>query len=301
MAVGHRVVHGGSRFREPVVVDDEVAARARRALVARAAAQRGRRSTRSRGRERALPDVPHVAVFDTAFHATIPPEASTYALPRALARAWGDPPLRLPRARGRSGSRSALRGAATRRLPPRRRLLGHGRPRRPLGRHDHGLHPARGRPDGDPLGLGRPGRAPPRPARARPVGRGARPRARARVGSRCPRRVSTSRSASTSSRTASPRRSPRWRPRSAGSTCSRSRAGSARTGADVRAAIAERLAFARRLSRRGRPGAGGARDRAGGAPPARPGLTRTLPAAFPREGIGPRADGGRARVSDSVR
>jgi acetate kinase len=38
---------------------------------------------------RALPDVPHVAVFDTAFHATLPHEASTYPLPRAWREDWG--------------------------------------------------------------------------------------------------------------------------------------------------------------------------------------------------------------------
>jgi acetate kinase len=38
---------------------------------------------------RAIPDVPHVAVFDTAFHATLPPEASTYPIPRAWREHWG--------------------------------------------------------------------------------------------------------------------------------------------------------------------------------------------------------------------
>ena len=42
---------------------------------------------------RALPDLPHVAVFDTAFHATLPARAYTYAVPRDVGRA----PLRLPR------------------------------------------------------------------------------------------------------------------------------------------------------------------------------------------------------------
>ena len=42
-------------------------------------------------------DVPHVAVFDTAFFATLPPAAATYAIPADLAPYAPDPPLRLPR------------------------------------------------------------------------------------------------------------------------------------------------------------------------------------------------------------
>jgi len=80
-AVGHRVVHGGDRFREPVVIDDEVYAAIRAlesiAPLHNAPARRGIDEAR-----RALPDVPHAAVFDTAFHATIPEVAATYAVPR---------------------------------------------------------------------------------------------------------------------------------------------------------------------------------------------------------------------------
>jgi acetate kinase len=80
-AVGHRVVHGGDRFREPVVIDDEVYAAIRElesiAPLHNAPARRGIDEAR-----RALPDVPHAAVFDTAFHATIPEVAATYAVPR---------------------------------------------------------------------------------------------------------------------------------------------------------------------------------------------------------------------------
>jgi acetate kinase len=80
-AVAHRVVHGGARFTDPVVIDDSV----REAIfeledlapLHNAPALRGIEEASS-----ALPEVPHVAVFDTAFHATIPPEASVYAIPR---------------------------------------------------------------------------------------------------------------------------------------------------------------------------------------------------------------------------
>jgi acetate kinase len=86
-AVAHRVVHGGARFREPVVIDDEV--RAEIGKLEALAPLHNAPALRAIGEaQRALPDVPHVAVFDTAFHATIPDEASTYAVPQQW-RDWG--------------------------------------------------------------------------------------------------------------------------------------------------------------------------------------------------------------------
>jgi acetate kinase len=87
-AVGHRVVHGGDRFVDPVVIDEDVAdAIAELSMVAplhNAPALEAIAAAR-----RAFPDVPHVAVFDTAFHATIPPEAATYAIPARWRDEWG--------------------------------------------------------------------------------------------------------------------------------------------------------------------------------------------------------------------
>ena len=87
-AAGHRVVHGGARFRDPVAIDDEVTLAIRElsslAPLHNAPALRAIAEAR-----RALPHVPHVAVFDTAFHATIPEEAATYALPRRWRVEWG--------------------------------------------------------------------------------------------------------------------------------------------------------------------------------------------------------------------
>jgi len=87
-AAAHRIVHGGARFSDPVVVNDEVerdlAALAELAPLHAAPAIDALRQAR-----RQLPDVPHVAVFDTAFHATIPDEASTYAVPRRWREEWG--------------------------------------------------------------------------------------------------------------------------------------------------------------------------------------------------------------------
>jgi acetate kinase len=87
-AVAHRVVHGGIRFREPVVIDDAVVSELEAAVElaplhnapALAAIKRARQT---------LPDLPHVAVFDSAFHATIPEEAATYALPARVREGWG--------------------------------------------------------------------------------------------------------------------------------------------------------------------------------------------------------------------
>jgi acetate kinase len=82
-AVGHRVVHGGTRFREPVLVDDDVLAALRDvselAPLHNPAGVSGIEEAR-----RILPGVPQVAVFDTAFHATLPEVAATYALDRQL-------------------------------------------------------------------------------------------------------------------------------------------------------------------------------------------------------------------------
>jgi len=86
-AVAHRVVHGGPRFREPVVIDADV----RHAIeqVEPLAPLHNAPALRAIDEARkALPDVPHVAVFDTAFHATIPDEAATYAVPQQW-RDWG--------------------------------------------------------------------------------------------------------------------------------------------------------------------------------------------------------------------
>jgi acetate kinase len=87
-AVGHRVVHGGSRFVDPVLVDDEVKEQIRE-LAVLAPLQNVPTLRAIERAQRLLTDVPHVAVFDTAFHQTIPPEARTYAVPRRWREEWG--------------------------------------------------------------------------------------------------------------------------------------------------------------------------------------------------------------------
>jgi acetate kinase len=81
-------VHGGSRFVEPTPIDDDVMAEID-ALSPLAPLHNVPALTAIREARTALPDIPHVAVFDTAFHATIPDEAATYAVPRRWREDWG--------------------------------------------------------------------------------------------------------------------------------------------------------------------------------------------------------------------
>jgi acetate kinase len=87
-AVGHRVVHGGARFSAPVIVDDQVL-RAVGDLRALAPLHNPANLEGIRVARRLLPDIPHVAVFDTAFHQTLPEHAFTYAVPRSWSQEHG--------------------------------------------------------------------------------------------------------------------------------------------------------------------------------------------------------------------
>jgi acetate kinase len=87
-AVGHRVVHGGARFVEPAVIDSDVLA-AIEELRPLAPLHNEPALRAIRAAQTALSEVPHVAVFDTAFHSTIPDEAATYAIPRRWREDWG--------------------------------------------------------------------------------------------------------------------------------------------------------------------------------------------------------------------
>jgi acetate kinase len=86
--IGHRVVHGGSRFTRATVIDDSVRAQIAD-LTDLAPLHQPRALAGIRATTEALPDVPAVACFDTAFHASLPPAAATYALPGAWARRSG--------------------------------------------------------------------------------------------------------------------------------------------------------------------------------------------------------------------
>ena len=87
-AVGHRVVHGGDRFADPALVDDDVVATIR-ALVPLAPLHNPANLEGIEVARRVFPDVAQVAVFDTAFHQTLPPAAYTYAIDREVAREHG--------------------------------------------------------------------------------------------------------------------------------------------------------------------------------------------------------------------
>jgi len=88
VAAGHRVVHGGTRFVEPTLVDDavltEIDALSDLAPLHNAVALDTLRAQRA-----LLPTVPPVAVFDTAFHATLSEQAYVYPLPWAWYEDWG--------------------------------------------------------------------------------------------------------------------------------------------------------------------------------------------------------------------
>jgi acetate kinase len=86
-AVGHRVVHGG-QFTSSVLITPEI--RSRISALAELAPLHNPPSLATlAAAEAELPDVPHIAVFDTAFHATLLPEARTYPVPGSWTRDWG--------------------------------------------------------------------------------------------------------------------------------------------------------------------------------------------------------------------
>ena len=210
-AVAHRVVHGGTRFFDPVMIDDGVM----KALdeVAELAPLHNKPALAAiHEARRAAPGGP----ADRGVRHRLPSHDSRRGVDLraacALARRVGHPPLRLPRPFRAVGIRAGA-GVAARRVPPRRRLLRHRRARRPLGRHDHGLQPAGRRAHGDPVRLDRPGdrAAPPADEDARPR----RDRARARVGVGAARPLGRDRRASRSSSTRRRRR------RSSRCVCSR--------------------------------------------------------------------------------
>ena len=87
-AIGHRIVHGGGRFRDPIVLNSDVIGAIE--AMSEVAPLQNRPALEAISEARKLFGVEHqVAVFDTAFHATIPPEAFTYAIPRRWREQYG--------------------------------------------------------------------------------------------------------------------------------------------------------------------------------------------------------------------
>jgi acetate kinase len=87
-AVGHRVVHGGERYSSAVLITDKVK-RAIGELAELAPLHNPASLEGIAALEHALPGVPQVAAFDTAFHATLPEAARTYPVPQKWTRQWG--------------------------------------------------------------------------------------------------------------------------------------------------------------------------------------------------------------------
>jgi acetate kinase len=87
-AIGHRVVHGGSEFTAPTVIDEAVVARIE-AQVPLAPLHNPANLTGIEVARQLRPELTNVAVFDTAFHATLPPAAYRYAVPARLLEEQG--------------------------------------------------------------------------------------------------------------------------------------------------------------------------------------------------------------------
>lgn len=88
VAVGHRVVHGGEKFQSSVLIDDQVIGQIR-ACATLAPLHNPANLMGILATMKCFPDLPQVAVFDTAFHQTMPPHAYLYAIPYELYEQYG--------------------------------------------------------------------------------------------------------------------------------------------------------------------------------------------------------------------
>lgn len=87
-AVGHRIVHGGPHFTKPVLIDATIEDDLRQ-LATLAPLHNPRALLGVDTAQLLLPNIPHIAAFDTAFHASLAPEAYLYAVPYTWYTAWG--------------------------------------------------------------------------------------------------------------------------------------------------------------------------------------------------------------------
>ena len=120
-AVGHRIVHGGERFRDAVLINSEVEG-ALRELAELAPLHQPKSLAALDEVSTALPDLPAVACFDTAFHATLPEAAATYALPASWRERFG---LRRYGFHGLSHAYAARRSGELLGRAPRRLVVCH--------------------------------------------------------------------------------------------------------------------------------------------------------------------------------
>jgi acetate kinase len=107
-AIGHRIVHGGTRYREAVLLDDEIEADLQ-ALTDLAPLHQPKSLAALAAVKAVRPNVPAVACFDTAFHADMPAAATTYAIPSEWRKRWA---LRKYGFHGLSHAYSSRRAAA---------------------------------------------------------------------------------------------------------------------------------------------------------------------------------------------
>ena len=146
--VAHRIVHGGEKFTEATLITDELLAEMEKlnplAPLHNPVIIAGIREMR-----RLFPAVPHVGVFDTAFHHTLPAYAFLYGYPVRVLRKEGCAPLRLSRhvpqlrcAAGRRIFKTPPERTAPGELPPRQRGLAVRRRSRALSGYDDGFYAA---------------------------------------------------------------------------------------------------------------------------------------------------------------
>ena len=147
--VAHRVVHGGEKFTEGTLITDEVLAQIE-ALNPLAPLHNPVNVAGIREMRKLFPAVPHVAVFDTAFHHTLPAYAYLYGLPYEL---YEKKAVRRYGFHGTSHHYVSLRAAQFphRELPPREWLVALRGGPRALGGYNYGLHPWRGADHGHAL------------------------------------------------------------------------------------------------------------------------------------------------------
>jgi acetate kinase len=118
-AAGHRVVHGAHKFSDPLLIDDEAETELE-GLADLAPLHNPPAVAAIAALRRLRPELPSVACFDTAFHSTIPPAASTYAIPPA----WSAPmPLRRYGFHGLSHAYASRRAAELQEREPERLRL----------------------------------------------------------------------------------------------------------------------------------------------------------------------------------
>jgi acetate kinase len=147
--VGHRVVHGGEQYASSTVIDDDVV-KAVEKNVELAPLHNPPNLIGIREAQAVLPNVKQVAVFDTAFHQTMPPAAYLYGLPYELYEKYR---IRRYGFHGTSHRYVASRAMELLKrfpentnVPPRQRRIGDRHRAWPVNRHVHGLH-SPGRPD----------------------------------------------------------------------------------------------------------------------------------------------------------